>query len=427
MSKTARPKYRKGKPPAQATRPAATGKTEPTRTLAVRPAAASLVLSLAPLAPIIVRSGRPFDSQAGVDPARLPPPSTIAGCLRSAWARQTGEAYSPALSRFAIAGPLLLREAMNGESQSVLVPKPADALYFGVGDTARLLRAEPHQPAPDEGTDLPQGLAVISLTDPAAAREKPGKGPAWWTLQDLLAFRSGEALTHARVEANGWSPPPGELRTHVAIAAGTQAADAGRLFQTQGLDLGAVIDEARRQRTAMQLLVRCAEPLDQALVHLGGERRLAALTPEPESLWPASPKDWSRQMLAAGGLTLTLVTPAPFAGGWLPGWLDERLTGSPPGLEGLGLQLVAAANGHWEPHSGWDLARGCPRRSRRLVPAGSTYWFRLSDNTDPAKLDALWLRSLCDDEQDRRDGFGLAVPAPWTPAIPTRPHESLRT
>ena len=43
----------------------------------------STIISLDPLAPLIIRSGRPYDGQAGVDPARFPPPSTTAGCLRS--------------------------------------------------------------------------------------------------------------------------------------------------------------------------------------------------------------------------------------------------------------------------------------------------------------------------------------------------------
>jgi len=32
------------------------------------------VVSLEPLAPLIVRSGRPFDDQAGADAPRFPPP-----------------------------------------------------------------------------------------------------------------------------------------------------------------------------------------------------------------------------------------------------------------------------------------------------------------------------------------------------------------
>ena len=80
---------------------------------------------------------------------------------------------------------------------------------------------------------------------------------------------------------------------------------------------------------------------------------------------------------------------------------------------GVRLQLVAAAVERWQPHSGWDLLKKEPRQTRKLVSAGATYWFRLLEPTTPEALAGLWLASLCDHEQDRRDGFGLALPAPW--------------
>jgi CRISPR-associated protein Cmr3 len=116
-------------------------------------------------------------------------------------------------------------------------------------------------------------------------------------------------------------------------------------------------------------------------------------------------------------LTLTLLTPAIFAAGYRPDWLDEDLQGEPPGVAGLRLQLVAAALERWQPHSGWDLAEQAPRATRKLVGAGATYWFRLLDEPDDGALASLWLASLCDDEQDRRDGYGLALPAPWIPTV----------
>ena len=119
---------------------------------------------------------------------------------------------------------------------------------------------------------------------------------------------------------------------------------------------------------------------------------------------------------------LTLLTPGVFSAGYRPGWLDHALTGSPPAAPGLKLRLRAAALERWQPHSGWDLAQRQPRPTRKLVPAGATYWFDVLDACDKDSLAALWLASLCDEQQDRRDGFGLALPGPWTPpADETRP------
>ena len=326
----------------------------------------STVVSLDPLAPIIVRSGRPLEGKADADPARFPPPSTLAGCLRTAWARASDQPFGPHLAKLAVAGPLLLKH-----DNKVLVPKPADALYFGHGASARCMPAAPRAFDPGCGADLPGGLLPVQLAEPIAG--KPGDGPAWWSLDDLLAFRDallafrgGEPIPHARLCKGGWSPPPGDRRTHVAIDPRTGAADAGQLFQTEGLDLGASIASKRSTRDArdapeqsgstaaggLRLLVRCGEPLGESLVHLGGKRRLAALQPESEDRWPSPPKDWLDSIARTGGLCLTLLTPGIFSAGYRPGWLDADLAGSPPAAPELRLELCAAAVDRWKPHSG---------------------------------------------------------------------------
>ena len=367
------------------------------------------VLTLDALAPLIVRSGRPFDSMAGAaDSARFPPPSTVAGCLRTAWARETGQNFGPHLAEVPVFGPMLL----DG-SDRLLVPKPADALYFTAENSIQCVRSGPGEFDDGCGTDLPDGLRPVQL---AMEREgKPSAGPRWWTLDDLLAFRHGENPAYCDLRKRGWSPAAGDRRTHVAIDPETGVAQEGRLFQTEGL----VLDERRAPdaaRNGLRLLVRFAESLSGCLVHLGGERRLAALEPQRWDVWPQPPGGWLQEAARAGGICLTLLTPGIFSAGHCPGWLGRDYTGSPPDIADLRLQLCAVAVERWQPHSGWDLAAGRPRPSRKLAPAGTTYWFRILKGGDDA-LDALWLANVSDLEQDRRDGFGLALPSAWSPTM----------
>lgn len=386
-------------------------RTNPRKSAAPERRAPGVVVSLEPLAPIVVRSGRPLEGKSDADPARFPPPSTVAGCLRTAWARATDRPFGPELARLAVAGPLLL-----DRDDRVLAPKPADALYFGRDGSARCVRAEPRAFEDGFGADLPGGLLPVRLTEPVS--EKPGDGPTWWSWCDLLDFRGGKTPPHAQLRGNGWSPPPGDRRTHVAIDPKTGAADAGRLFQTEGLDLDAPHGSDRSAAGGLRLLARFGEPLGAALAHLGGKRRLAALQPEPEDIWPAPTQGWLDRIARAGGLCLTLLTPAVFSAGYRPGWLDEDLIGSPPDIPGLRLQLRAAAVERWLPHSGWDLAarpRPRPRPSRKLAGAGAAYWFRILGEPDRGGLAALWMAGVSDLEQDRRDGFGLVLPSPWKP------------
>ena len=391
------------------------------------------VVTLDALAPIIVRSGRPMNAHADADPAQFPRPSTIAGCLRTAWARAAGRPFSPELAQLAVGGPLLVR----GDGP-ILAPKPADALYFGRGtgksDSPQCVRAKPRPFGGLCGADLPEGLLPVQLTEGAAG--KPGDGPAWWSWRDLLDFRDGVDVPLDRLWRNGWSPPGGDRRVHVSIDPSSGSAKTGALYETEGLDLGeapVAFDTRATGRAAassgdpsdadnpssdgLRLLVRCAEALAPALVHLGGKRGLAALEPEPDDRWPVPPDGWIERLCQAGGLCVTLLTPGVFSAGYRPGWLGDGLTGSPPEAQGLKLRLRAATVARWQPHSGWDLARSQPRPTRKLVPAGSTYWFEVLAGCEKEALAALWLASVCDEPQDRLDGFGLALPGPW--AAPT--------
>ena len=270
-------------------------------------------MSIDPLAPIIVRSGRPMNAHTDADPAQFPPPSTVAGCLRTAWARATDRPFGPELAQLAVAGPLLARD--DGE---VLAPKPADALYFGHGKSARCLRAEPRPFGGGCDADLPEGLLPVQLPEQVVG--KPANGPAWWSWDDLLAFRDGADRSIDELWRNGWSPPNGDRRIHVSIDSSTGAAAAGALYETEGLDLDrapaafgtsaagrteaaspAVPNQAGGSSTSsFRLLARCAEALAPTLVHLGGKRRLAALEPEPETWWPAPTDEWPGTDLQAG-------------------------------------------------------------------------------------------------------------------------------
>ena len=116
---------------------------------------------------------------------------------------------------------------------------------------------------------------------------------------------------------------------------------------------------------------------------------------------------------------MVLTTPAIFSDGWKPRWLNGWPKDDAPGYwpKGLKLKLVSACTDRWKPISGWSLENGCrgPKAIRRLVPAGSVYFFEvLGDAVDAGTLaKELWMRSVCDDDQDRRDGFGLAVWGLW--------------
>ena len=215
--------------------------------------------------------------------------------------------------------------------------------------------------------------------------------------------------------------PQKDERTHVKLKTDTGTAEEGMLFSTIGLDFVQEItegkDNEKRRRFhsgQVALTVDFAETkmtLSNFTAPVGGERRLARFEEQEKdgSLW-ACPKG----LTLGKYIRMVLATPAVFENGWLPGWIDKD------SLEGelkinekvsLNLKLVSAVTGRWQPLSGWNYEDDKPKALRRAVPAGSAYFFRTENAIN--NLEDIWLRSVCDDTQDQRDGLGLALWGNW--------------
>ncbi|ADZ89959.1 type III-B CRISPR module-associated Cmr3 family protein [Marinomonas mediterranea] len=382
---------------------------------------------LDPKAPLIIRSGRPFDEQAGADDARFPPPSTMAGALRAAYARANNIGFNKEntqdiLSK-AIKGPLPVKQSTEEDIKTLLVPKPEDAqYYYDQAGNIEIVRLSPRELDENEGWDLPRRLLPVSYHDDQEKRHgKPAKGAQWWSLKDLLEWRLHKPINYKEVHKNGWIPPADDIRTHVAINPQSFAAEDGQLFQTSGLPMWQVKKENQSAFPDEKILLagcingdlfpeaHSKNDTPQSL-NIGGERRLAEILTE-DQLWPQPDEQILRDILEGEALSLTLLTPAIFKDGWLPCQQDENghFIYRPPNTNTLELELVSAAIGRWTAQSGWDLAKHQPKPSRKLVPAGAVYWFRVREG-NKHDLEQLWFSNISTKEQDRKDGFGLVLP-----------------
>ncbi len=373
---------------------------------------------LQPKAPLVFRSGKPF--QAGVrDDAQYPSPAAWAGLLRTQYMEQRGwrdldHAQQQELLGLPAHGVLLARREAG--ALTVFVPKPADAVCLQTHE--HYLRLQPVAMRQGSGSDLPAGLMPVGMEKPAF--DKPRICPAYWSLDDYVAWAQGEALT----PDPNVGLPLADARTHVAIDPTSFAAADGQLFRTEALDFGVQRNsvgnvpgnaagspqgDAPNDRDWV-LLGRGPAGLAAGLVVFGGERRLSYLIPNT-TLSLRLPQTLDQSVANAQGLAVTLASPALFRDGWKPGWLDAQMEGELPSQPDLRVKLVAVKIDRWHAVSGWDLHLRQPKPTRRAVAAGATYWFRiLSGRPDPA---ALWLSPISDSAQDRNDGFGLALVRPW--------------
>lgn len=357
-----------------------------------------------PRDPLVVRDGRPFTSSPGARARSLPfpLPQTLAGAVRTRIGLARGLSFPEAAAQvrqIGIHGPLLAE--CQGGNWHLMAPAPADAVLLGSSGKPYLYRLTPLSLGEGVQTNLPEGLHPVGIPRPDN-KSKPLGMPRFWSWEALERWlQEPPPKAETSPESLGHNGPEGEVRTHLRINPATQTADEGFLFQTSGLEFVRKAGESPR-RLALALWV---EGAPSGVFPLGGERRLA--------LWhsqtlpqPRPPQGLLERLKQHRAARVILLTPAAFEEGFLP--QGRSLRGASIEAVALGRAVVA---------SGWDLERHRPKPSRRLVPAGSVYFVRFPDWEEArieAWLEEVWMQNLSDAEQDRLDGYGLAVVGCWT-------------
>jgi CRISPR-associated protein Cmr3 len=419
-------------------------------------------LSIRGIDPLLFRDGRPFTAAAGgltASSLPLPFPTTVAAFVRTQIGRAADWKWSLDECRGAhgipVHGPLLLR---NGE---VVLPAPRDALLRPVPDEPnlarpqRLIPREPEAPASagNGGCDLPDGMWPVM--PPLLSKEsvgvgspsgeaKPPKGLDYWTKADMLGWldRSDSSDSSDSTRPAKYTGPetimkigglPEEERIGIRMDSVTGKAKESQLYATRLRAFGENTDDGRLEYS---LIAKVNLPSGLRFCNsgtLGGERRLTVIEPidDTPEMWPRCPQSLKDALSTATRVRMILATPAHFEHGWKPGWIDKSGTGEahlPAGVAKVKLKLVAAAVGRRVPVSGWgprqdtstlDVGQASlpaneqgPRPIRWLAPAGSVYFFVVDGDRAALWRDA-WLEPMSDNEQDRRDGLGLALWGTW--------------
>lgn len=386
----------------------------------------SYFLTLTPRDPLIARDGRPFGAGQGHRMRSLnwPYPSVLAGALRTLLGKMNGGDFSSenllsALKRLRVAGPLLQA------NQELYFPAPADLIVWEDEERQQRIVMPLRPDLNAKGCDLPEGLVPVSVTQDV----KPASTPAFWSKPQMCCWllnASGRDFPASptpekTTPGSGYLPTPEkEERTHVKIDPRAGAAEESFLFMTVGLDLSV---KCSAQPLTLAARIDGAEAFAEQLPTLdtlhpfGGERRLVHWRSCESTAWDA-PQTLRDALRSEPRVRLVLATSAIFTHGWRPGWLNDRFEGSPP-ASNVRLKLVSACVGRWQPISGWSLEQGQvgPKAIRRLAPAGSVYFFTVVEGNAATLVDQHWLRSVSDDQQDQRDGFGLALWGKWDAAL----------
>lgn len=406
----------------------------------------NFLLQLTPHDCLVARDGRPFGLNQGQRMRGLPwlLPSVVAGSFRTALVKS-----KPGLdfSWKHFSQDALLQVNVHGvfpvSDEQLYFPAPLDVVAEPL--TPENSRTEEnntrpgklkaiHRAAPQNLTevgDFPHhALRPVMLTEDQAPEDfKPAEIPYWWPLKAYIPWLMGNSISFNETFL---SNAVQETRDHVCLDPERGAAADSQLFATTGLNLTYLRKYGVNPRDAMapfhkrwsqvNLCARVDIPeAEEKLLPkekfnmwhpLGGERRLNHWRQHENEVqgWTC-PKEIHQNLSRTQRVRMILVTPAIFSGGWKPGWLDKNLEGN---IQGVRLKLVGVTNGRWKAVSGWSLAkpRG-PKAIRRMVPAGSVYFFEVRESTNAAPIAANWLQPVSDGQQEKRDGFGLAVWGTW--------------
>lgn len=379
--------------------------------------------TLTPRDPLIARDSRPFGADAGNRMRSLNwlYPSVLAGSLRTLLGKRVGGFDPSKLKSIAVQGPFPL---LNGE---MFFPRPVDCVVRNQNGDRECFAARPADFMRGEGWDLDMPGLLPALLPEDVPEFKPAEVPGFWSYVKLTEWLTNpDGKTFAAPEKGDGSYgflnlPEKEVRVHVQMdrVSGT-GKNEDALFMTTGLDLNRKCS-AEPVRIALRVqsagdYVEQLTGLD-CLHPLGGERRLVHWKAGTEAKGWTRPESIRTALNTAKCVRMVLATPAIFECGWKPGWLRETssgLEGVPPGTK-VKLRLVDAIVERWQPLSGWSLEDGRvgPKPIRRMVPAGSVYFFEVAEG-DASALADCWLQSVCDSDQDRLDGFGLALWGVWS-------------
>ena len=157
----------------------------------------------------------------------------------------------------------------------------------------------------------------------------------------------------------------------------------------------------------------CKKLPEKGLLKLGGEGK--SFTYEQSYLNPNPfPTEDDKSVLkeairCSGAFKLYFATPAIFDSGWLPKWIKKKNYQAQypvSASDSLSFELITAAVGKPISIGGWDMKKNRPKPTRRAVPAGSVYYFKILDsNSVEAIVNTFHYHNISDSQAE--EGFGL--------------------
>ena len=313
----------------------------------------------------LFRDGKPFDADGSRRAESMfpPYPSVIQGAIRTyelfnkgidlndkkAIVNAVGDSEN--YKELRIKGPFIARKE-NGNIVRYF-PQPADAFSVDV-KSHKIQRTGKPKGIPSEViTNMPDGLCLIGLTDPAVK----GESGLWLSEEQLQVYFSGNIATGTCSEDLFVR----ENRIGIGIDNSRRAVKTGLLYEVgfirpcPGVGLSIEVDGYTNWP-------------EKGILRLGGESRLAKFHKVAERTLGSNNKKPLPKVFS-----LYFSTPTYLMEGWTTDWAKYF---SKP------VKLLSAAVNRYESIGGFDYAVKSHKPARRFVPAGSVFTFECQEGAE---------------------------------------------
>jgi CRISPR-associated protein Cmr3 len=364
-----------------------------------------MLLEIKPLDTVFFRNARPFSmgEDTWADSMFPPNPSVLYGALRTVFIQQHSDFNKSAEELTAATENLRINGIFIRDGQLNLFPVPLDLVQKkGEPETNANLFNLSVFPRPAGLQFISSGLTCGYQTEDEA---HPEAVSGYFKLENLNDYIAGAKNVQYVPGYAVVSEPKIGIKLNNATRS-TNGDAAGSLYR---VELNRMADTAR-------IIVDCdgMGDISNQVSRLGGEGKLAIFRPLRDTFQIPSPaiKQYFK---------IYLSTPAFFRNGWIPGWLDENMIGSPS--KGIKIRLLAAATGRPVAIGGWDMKAVAPKTMLRAVPAGSVYCFEILEG-DPDEILQLFHRKSISENipvgpgkvfESAKEGFGISFVAVYTP------------
>lgn len=152
---------------------------------------------------------------------------------------------------------------------------------------------------------------------------------------------------------------------------------------------------------------------DKGYIRLGGDTRVAYFEKIDHTPFERLNNIIEKKVDTMKYLKFILLTPAIFDNGWYPDFLRRNETGDLYGaFDGLELRLISAVLGKPVYIGGFDIVKKHPKETKKAVPAGSVFFFEVT-NSKPEDLKILLsennFKSIESNEYYKKQGFGITL------------------